>query len=99
MPALYFLSWLQFYNISIKDQDDGIHDKRANKDKHCNCRLSYAAFEYLGCNMTYDYDNDADSKMNRFSMIPCGTMQRELNKTRQDSRSKLYETMAVVALT
>ena len=55
-------------------------------------------FTYLGCDTSYNYDNDMENKINKFQAI-CGTINRTLNnKTRKDTRIKFYKTMAVPVL-
>jgi hypothetical protein len=52
-------------------------------------------FRYLGCDISYERDNDLDHKIHRFQMI-CGTINRTLKqKVRKDTKLKLYKTMAV----
>ena len=55
-------------------------------------------FNYLGNDVTYDTDNDVYKKISNFMRI-CGTIHRNLkNKTRQETRIKFYNTIAVPTL-
>lgn len=55
-------------------------------------------FRYLGCDISYEPDRDVTDKVHRFQWI-CGTIHRTLkNKTRKDTKMKLYKTMAVPSL-
>lgn len=55
-------------------------------------------FCYLGSDISYGKDNDIETKLHRFTHI-CGTINRTLNnKTRKDTRVKLYKTMATPVL-
>ena len=55
-------------------------------------------FRYLGCDISYEPDRDIEEKVNKFQMI-CGTINRTLkNRTRKDTKIKLYKTMAVPSL-
>jgi len=56
------------------------------------------SFRYLGCDISYELDRDIEEKVNKFQAI-CGTINRSLkNKTRKDTKIKLYKTMAVPSL-
>lgn len=55
-------------------------------------------FNYLGCDVTYGYSKDIQTKINRFSHV-CGTISRYIkNKTRKETQIKLYKTVAVPTL-
>jgi hypothetical protein len=50
--------------------------------------------KYLGCDVSYQYDNDVNIKLKKFQNI-CGTIQSSLrSKTRKDTRLKFYKVMA-----
>jgi hypothetical protein len=52
----------------------------------------------LGCDVTYDQDEDVNNKLHKFQNI-CGTIRRNLKrKTRKDTQLKFYKTMAVPVL-
>ena len=55
-------------------------------------------FKYLGCDITYDYDQDLQQKVSRFNMI-CGAINRSLrNRARKNTLLKFYKVMAIPAL-
>lgn len=55
-------------------------------------------FNYLGCEVSYNKDNDVIQKLYKFQYM-CGTISRTLkNKTRVDTQLKFYKTMAVPML-
>ena len=52
-------------------------------------------FKYLGCDISYDMDDDVSEKLARFSAV-CGAIRRTIGKkTRQDTQMKFYRTMAI----
>jgi hypothetical protein len=52
-------------------------------------------FNYLGCNVTYKYDEYLNDKLSKFQNI-CGVSARELKKkTRKERNLKFYKIMAV----
>jgi hypothetical protein len=55
-------------------------------------------FNYLGCDVSYNYDADLRIKLNKFQYM-CGTIKRTLtNKTRKDTQLKFYKVMVVPTL-
>ena len=55
-------------------------------------------FQYLGCNITYQFDDAIQIKINRFQAI-CGTINRTLGrKTRKETQMKFYKVMAIPTL-
>jgi hypothetical protein len=55
-------------------------------------------FKYLGCDVSYQYDNHVDVKLKKFQNI-CGTIRRSLRgKTRKDTQLKFYKVMATPTL-
>jgi hypothetical protein len=55
-------------------------------------------FNYLGCDISYNYDDDLQNKLHKFQYI-CGTIKRTLiNKTRKYTQLKFYKAMAVPVL-
>jgi hypothetical protein len=64
-----------------------------------NCPLEQVRhFNYLGCDVTYDQDEDIHNKLHKFQNI-CGTIWRNLKKkTRKDKQLKFYKTMPVPVL-
>lgn len=57
-----------------------------------------AAFNYLGCYVTYNEDKDLSVKLNKFQSI-CGVISRVLGRTtRKETSLKFYKTVAVPAL-
>jgi hypothetical protein len=55
-------------------------------------------FNYLGCNLSYNYDGDVQTKQARFQVM-CGTIRRVLGKqTRKATQLKFYKTMAIPSL-
>jgi hypothetical protein len=55
-------------------------------------------FNYLGCDVSYNYDADLQIKLNKFQYM-CGTIKRTLtNKTRKDTQLKFYKVMVVPTL-
>lgn len=52
-------------------------------------------FSYLGCDISYDYDEDINNKVSKFQGI-CGTINRTLrNKVRKETQLKFYKVLAV----
>jgi hypothetical protein len=52
-------------------------------------------FNYLGCDVSYNYDADLQIKLNKFQYMS-GTIKHTLtNKTRKDTQLKFYKVMAV----
>jgi hypothetical protein len=55
-------------------------------------------FNYLGCDISYEKDNDVDNKLAKFRNV-CGTIHKyPKHKTRKDTRLKFYKTTAVPIL-
>jgi hypothetical protein len=55
-------------------------------------------FNYLGCDIQYNYDADLQNKLHKFQYM-CGTIKQTLiNKTRKDTQLKFYKVMAVSVL-
>jgi hypothetical protein len=55
-------------------------------------------FNYLGCDISWNYDADIQIKVNKLQ-YKCGTIKRTLtNKTRKDTQLEFYEVMAVPTL-
>jgi hypothetical protein len=55
-------------------------------------------FNYLGCNVTYKYDDDLNKKINKFQSI-CAVISRKLKiKTRKETNLKFYKVMATPVL-
>jgi hypothetical protein len=55
-------------------------------------------FNYLGCDISYEKDNEVDNKLAKFRNV-CGTIHKYLkHKARKDSRLKFYKTIAVPIL-
>jgi hypothetical protein len=55
-------------------------------------------FKYLGCDVSYQYDNDVDVKLKKIQNI-CGTIRSSLHgKTRKDTQLKFYKVMATPTL-
>jgi hypothetical protein len=55
-------------------------------------------FNYLGCNVTYKYDEHLNVKLSKFQNI-CGVIARTLKtKTRKETNLKFYKIMAVPVL-
>lgn len=55
-------------------------------------------FNYLGCDVSYNYDNDITNKLHKYQYI-CGTIYRSLrNKVRPETILKFYKTMAAPVL-
>jgi hypothetical protein len=55
-------------------------------------------FKYLGCDVSYQYDNDVDVKLEKFENI-CVTIRISLRgKTRKDTQLKFYKVMATPTL-
>ncbi|KAJ4447044.1 hypothetical protein ANN_09033 [Periplaneta americana] len=55
-------------------------------------------FNYLGCDISFNYEKDIEKKVNRFQMI-CGTIGRTLGrKARKETQMKFYKVMAVPTL-
>jgi hypothetical protein len=53
---------------------------------------------YLGCNVTYKYDEDLNDKLSKFQNI-CGVIARTLKKkTRKVTNLKFYKIMSVPVL-
>jgi hypothetical protein len=51
-------------------------------------------FNYLGCNVTYKYDEDLNDILSKFKKI-CGVIARKLKKkTRKETNVKFYKIMA-----
>jgi hypothetical protein len=44
--------------------------------------FSSQAFIYLGCDVTYDQDEDVNNKLHKFQSI-CGTIRRNLKKNKK----------------
>ena len=73
---------------------DTIRAKIVLKDKileQVNC------FNYLGCNVSYNKNEDLIIKINRFNYM-CGTIRRYLKNTRTETKLKFYKMMAVPVL-
>jgi hypothetical protein len=52
-------------------------------------------FNYLGCDISYEKDNDVDNKLAKFRNV-CGTIHKYLkHNTRKDTSLKFYKTIAV----
>lgn len=93
MPVAYFECPDYSFKISVtKIQMMAFSEKEliSPKMEFNNCsgeQVQY--FKYLGCDITYDYSNDIDNKINSFRLL-CGTMLRNLkNKTHCDNKLKL----------
>lgn len=55
-------------------------------------------FNYLGNDISYNYDRDVEKKLSRFQLM-CGTIRRTLGKkTRKETQLKFYKTMAIPTL-
>ena len=55
-------------------------------------------FNYLGCDISYGFDKDIQSKVSKFGHI-CGSIDKFLrNKTTKETRLKFYKTVAVPTL-
>jgi hypothetical protein len=55
-------------------------------------------FNYLGCNVTYKYEEDLNDKLSKFQNI-CGVIARTLQKkTKKETNLKFYKIMAVPVL-
>ena len=50
-------------------------------------------FNYLGCELSLDCEQDFDKKINRFQRI-CGTIRKHLKKTRTETHMKFYKVVA-----
>jgi len=50
-------------------------------------------FNYMGCKLCLDSAPDFDKKINRFQGI-CGTIRKQLKKTRTDTQMKFYKVVA-----
>ncbi|KAK9877518.1 hypothetical protein WA026_018626 [Henosepilachna vigintioctopunctata] len=62
------------------------------------CIEQVSHFTYLGCDITYDYDDDMVKKLHNFQRI-CGTLSRTLRRrTRKETQIKLYKVMATPTL-
>ena len=58
-----------------------------------------SSFKYLGCNVSFDCENDIPMKLNKFNAI-CGTIHRILKgKARKETELKFYKTMAIPLVT
>ena len=52
-------------------------------------------FNFVGCDITWEFANDIDLKIHRFQMM-CGNIHRTLgNKARKDTKTKLYKIMVL----
>jgi hypothetical protein len=55
-------------------------------------------FNYLGCDISHEKDNNVDNKLAKFRNV-CGTIQKYLkHKTRKDTHLKYYKTITVPIL-
>jgi len=55
-------------------------------------------FTYLGCDITFEYENDIQHKLHKFQHI-CGTLRKTLKKkTRKETQLKFYKVMATPVL-
>ena len=55
-------------------------------------------FNYLGCDLTYEYENEVQQKLHKFQYI-CGTLRKILRKkTRKETQLKFYRVMATPVL-
>jgi hypothetical protein len=54
-------------------------------------------FNYLGCDVTYKYDEDLNKKMNKCQSI-CGVISRTLKKSKKETNLKFYKVMAIPVL-
>jgi hypothetical protein len=55
-------------------------------------------FNYLGCDISYNYDDDLQNKLHKFQYM-CSTIKRtQIHKTRKDTLLKFYKVMAVPVL-
>ena len=50
-------------------------------------------FNYLGCELSLDCEQDFDKKINRFQRI-CGTIRKHLKKTRTYTQMTFYKVVA-----
>jgi hypothetical protein len=50
-------------------------------------------FNYLGCELSLDVEQDFDKQINRFQGI-CGTIRKHLKKTRAETQMKFYKVVA-----
>lgn len=56
-------------------------------------------FNFLGCDISYEYENDVDNKLHKYQRM-CGTIHRQLgNKTTRETKMKFYKVMASPLLT
>ena len=78
------------------------HGKYPVRTKICindNILEQVTTFNYLGCDIGFDDDNDVKKKLHRFQMI-CGTIRRTLGKrVTPETQIKFYKTMAIPVLT
>lgn len=95
---------LEDYNLKIsikKSKVMSFQGKYPVRSKICiyNSTLEQVRhFNYLGCDLSYDYENDIDIKLHRFQQM-CGTIRRTLSKkTRRETQLKMYKVMAVPVL-
>jgi hypothetical protein len=55
-------------------------------------------FNYVGCNVTYKYDEDLNYKLSKFQNICTVTARTLKTKTRKETNVKFYKIMAVPVL-
>jgi hypothetical protein len=55
-------------------------------------------FNYLGCDISYEKDNDIDNKLAKFRNV-CGTIHKYFkHETRKDTHLKFYKTIPLSSL-
>lgn len=93
-----------FYNLTISANKTkimafkGKNPVRSKIIVNGNILEQVSHFNYLGCDISFNYEKDIEKKVNRFQMI-CGTIGRTLGrKARKETQMKFYKVMAVPTL-
>jgi hypothetical protein len=92
------------YNLEISSNKskvmafEGKHPRRSKIVIDNKIIEQVSHFNYLGCDVSYNYDADLQIKLNKFQYMS-GTIKRTItNKTRKDTQLKFYKVMAVATL-
>ena len=102
--ALYTLNaTAKHYNLKISSSKTkvlafkGIDTLRAKIILNDKTIEQVNCFNYLGCNISYNKNNDINNKLSKFNYI-CGTIKRSLKKTSKLTKIKFYKVMAIPML-
>ena len=99
--SIYVLNLMsKYYNLKISTDKTkimafkGKHLVRSKIEIDGSILEQVKQFNYLGCELSLDGEQDFNKKkMNRFQGI-CGTIRKHLKKTRTDTQMKLYKVVA-----